>query len=396
MNQNSHNSINNPESLLEKIIQKQEEQEVTNFRVQDLIGQILNSISVKEREVLSRRFSLNGQPRQTLEEIGRHYNITRERIRQIQAAAIKKIHQLQDIQNTLEVFHRIVRRLLGEYGGVLEENHLLDLLLPHDEKKEETSRNASRFIMNYLLVEHIEPIKRSENFLPGWRLPTVSLEFSQGILFELYRFFDTEQRLLKIEELTTKFLQSEFYRQNRDRINSLFELSFISPVSEEQRIKNLISAHLVLSKKLSKNILDEWGYRHWPTAVPKRMADKIYLILRREKKPLHFTEITKAINNARFDKKIAYPATIHNELILDNRFVLVGRGIYALSEWGYTKGTVADVIVDILKKANRPMTRDEIVDEVLKKRIVKRNTVYLALTNKQKFQKEGKYYRLVQ
>jgi hypothetical protein len=120
------------------------------------------------------------------------------------------------------------------------------------------------------------------------------------------------------------------------------------------------------------------------------MSDKIYLVLKKVGKPLHFNDITRLINETKFDHRVAYPPTVHNELILNDRYVLVGRGIYALKEWGYKPGVVVDILTSILKKEQRPMTRDELVAEVLKQRMVKRNTIHLALTNRKKFIKDLK------
>ena len=87
------------------------------------------------------------------------------------------------------------------------------------------------------------------------------------------------------------------------------------------------------------------------------------------------------------------PQTVHNELIKDPRFVLVGRGLYALKEWGYEEGQVKDVILKILKEARKPLPKEEILAGVLKQRMVKENTVLLNLNNKKYFLKtpEGKY-----
>ena len=102
---------------------------------------------------------------------------------------------------------------------------------------------------------------------------------------------------------------------------------------------------------------------------------------------MHFTEIAKKINETGFDHKKANPATIHNELILDKKYILVGRGIYALAEWGYKPGVVSDVIQEILKEAKLPLSREEIIEKVMAKRLVKRSTIILALMNKNKFKK---------
>ena len=100
--------------------------------------------------------------------------------------------------------------------------------------------------------------------------------------------------------------------------------------------------------------------------------------------------LTEMINKAKFDSRTAYKETVHNELIKDPRFILIGRGIYALSEWGYKPGVVADVIVEILKQSNQPLTKEKIIDEVMKKRLVKRNTILVGLSNKKLFKKVGK------
>ena len=115
-------------------------------------------------------------------------------------------------------------------------------------------------------------------------------------------------------------------------------------------------------------------------------------MIKKSGKPLHFADIAKAINETKFDEKIAYPPTVHNELILDDKYVLVGRGIYALKEWGYEPGNVADVIEQYLAKEG-PRTKQEIIDYVLNKRDVKKSTVYLSLMNSKRIKKanDGKY-----
>ena len=118
----------------------------------------------------------------------------------------------------------------------------------------------------------------------------------------------------------------------------------------------------------------------------------IYLVLKKSGKPMHFTEIAKAINDTKFDEKIAYPATVHNELILDKRFVLVGRGVYALREWGYQPGVVAEVVARVLADKG-PLTKEDIISEVLKQRLVKPETVALTLANRKRFNRlpDGSY-----
>ena len=87
--------------------------------------------------------------------------------------------------------------------------------------------------------------------------------------------------------------------------------------------------------------------------------------------------------------KEAHVATTHNELIKDDRFVLVGRGLYALSEWGYSNGVVRDVIKTVLKDKGA-LTKEDVIKEVLKQRQVKENTIYVNLQNPRYFRKDVK------
>jgi hypothetical protein len=80
-------------------------------------------------------------------------------------------------------------------------------------------------------------------------------------------------------------------------------------------------------------------------------------------------------------------------LIKDGRFVLVGRGLYALTEWGYSQGTVVDVVMRILKEAGA-LSKDEIINHVLKERFVKENTILVNLQNAKYFKRDenGRYF----
>jgi thioredoxin reductase len=106
--------------------------------------------------------------------------------------------------------------------------------------------------------------------------------------------------------------------------------------------------------------------------------------MRRNGSPMHFKEVADSISKT-FNKKVHY-ATCHNELIKDPRFVLVGRGMYALSEWGYKAGIAREVIRDILKR-DGPLSKEEVVKRVNKERYFKTNTILVNLVNQKYFKK---------
>lgn len=382
--------MNGNNSILDKIIQSQQIQEAYQFSPNELITKLLKSLSEKEKEIIGRRFGLNGGEKHTLEQIGKSFQITRERIRQIQSSAIRKVKEIEIIKSEIEAINHTISRLLQEYGGIMEETHFLNELLKYSEDNS-ANRQSTLFIASQLLSHKLDKIKPSDKLLNGWKLKVVSLDIVHDIIGVMEDIIKTQNKLLNTEQLFELFKNHEFYNSSKSQLLSL-NPSVETDKAKENNIDKILLSHLNISKNINKNILGEWGLTEWQTISPKRMGDKIYLILRKIGKPLHFGEITEVINKTGFDKKIAYPATIHNELILDERYVLVGRGIYALKEWGYNPGTVSDVIYEILKKSPQSLDRDSVVNEVTKRRMVKESTIYLALTNKNKFKKiNGKY-----
>jgi len=377
-------------SILDQIIQRKNMEEASLFNPSEIISELLRELNPKEREVISRRFGLGGEPVQTLEEIGKNFQITRERIRQIQSAAVRKIRALAETKQKLTSLEHTVTRLLNEQGGIVAAADFYEQLLSHlgSVSPHEQSTN---FVLTQLLPDHVERVRLSDQLYSGWKLRMLDLEFVHSAIEVFRAIIGQQQRSLKIDELIAQFKAHEFYAQNRQQ---LMPLGTTVSGSEDEAIDRILGSYLTISRRIEQNLLGDWGLAEWPTIRPRRMGDKIYLILKQGGKPLHFTGITEEINKAKFDHKVAYPATIHNELILDDRYVLVGRGIYALKEWGYEPGTVADVIERVLAEAKEPWSRDEIVDEVGKRRFVRKSTIYLALTNKERFTKNGDGYQL--
>ena len=382
--------MNPPKSILDQIIESRNIQEASLFNPSEIISELLKELSPKEREVVSRRFGLDGTPIQTLEEIGKNFQITRERIRQIQSAAVRKIRTLAQAKEKLDILQHTVTRLLHEYGGIIEGSQLYDELLSHLGNGSQHQQSTG-FVLSQLLTDHVDRVRSSDHLYPGWKLRLLDVEFVHQVLEVFARIIEEQQRVFRLEELISSFKQHDFFKENRQRF---LPVGAVAVDDEEEALDRILRSYLTISRRIEQNLLGEWGLAHWATVRPRRMGDKIYLILKQGGKPLHFTEITNQINQAKFDHKVAYPATIHNELILDERYVLVGRGIYALKEWGYQPGTVSDVVAQVLTDAQRPLTRDEVVSEVGKRRLVRKSTIYLALTNKDRFIKVGDRYQL--
>lgn len=362
-------------SILDRIISTQQASHRESFKPQEALGRVLQVLSERERQVLWRRFSLGGGEPETLESIGRSLQVTRERVRQIERLAVQKLQQDSTAQAVLAPVRQVVVELLEAEGGAVTQERFMQLVA---DTGGAVAPAVVRFYLDEVLSDIIAQLGGEQTpFVNSWRLRTASLE-----------------ALTK----TVDFVHDSIERRG-------------VPVTEEELARELAFAKLPaplggvitdghvgiglaeLGQAVRRNTYGEWGLAHWETITPRRMNDKIYLVLKKHGSPLHFRDIAKCINEAKFDHKVAYPPTVHNELIMDDKYVLVGRGIYALKEWGYAPGVVADVILSILRAKATPLTRDELVGEVMRQRLVKRGTVHLALTNRERFARlpDGRY-----
>jgi len=330
----------------------------------DLAERLLTCLNDREQEVLRGRYALKGGKKKTLEAIGENYAITRERVRQIERASLQKVKRLQNYKQVLEGLLTDMDALIEKFGGVIAEQHLIEELLKKSGKKEkkELDRENNRlvFLLEGFVGDVFHPHKGDERFESAWSKEKHYFDSLHGVLDKLENFLQEHGKP------TT-------YQHIAESIGSAIDS---------------VQAHLHLSKKTDYNPFGQWGMKHWSEVNPKRMADRIYLVLKKYVKPLHYKEIAKYIE--KYYNKKAHPPTVHNELIADARFVLVGRGMYALKEWGYKTGTVKEIVENVLKESAEPLMRDEIIDKVQKQRVVARSTILLALNSNKNVEKAGK------
>ncbi len=259
----------------------------------------------------------------------------------------------------------------------MEEEKLIATLLDED-RETAANKNILLFILEF--IPDFYYVAATHDLKAAWALKGIGIDRAKTAIEVVISYLEKKGSPVDESELQKLLDEDE-------------KLSKTIPTKD---IKILLS-YIGLSKKIAKNPFRQWGLSSWEMIVPKGVRDKAYLVMRENKKPLHFTKITELINKTGFDKRIAHPQTVHNELIKDKRFVLVGRGIYALKEWGYGEGTVADILVRILNEAEGPVSREDLIEKVLKQRMVKRNTIIIGLQDQALFQRvEGNKYILKQ
>lgn len=336
------------------------------FKPKAVSKKLLSNLNPRTREIVVNRYGLEGEKRMTLEAIGKTYDITRERVRQIENFALASIKKSKEYKEHLFVFDEL-KKIVNELGGVVGEDHLM--------------RHISRdpVIQNHInlylaLGEEFGKHKGDDHFHAHFSTDEKAASHIREALTKLFHTI-SEEDLIKEEEIYSRF------------VGHLTEV-----VDEYKENKDVINRYLALSKVIGKNQLSEWGRTSSPHVKARGIKDYAYLIMRRANRPMHFKEVAQEINKT-FGKR-AHVATCHNELIKDSRFVLVGRGMYGLKDWGHTGGVVRDVIIEVLKESGRPLPKDEITKRVLAKRIVKPNTVLVNLQNTKFFRKVAGEYTL--
>ena len=334
------------------------------FDYQKICADLISDLKEREKEVISRRFALSalafpGQgrraKRETLESIGKDLGVTRERVRQIERDGFLRLKP--EIKKYQKIFNYF-KDCLKKTGNLRKEESLLL------ELADRRLQNEVYFLLT--LGEDFERFGETKDFYSLWTIDQKSWNLAQKIINAAYEKFKKVGKPLKLEEL----VKSKSLSTRAAAKGGKEDLSSLTP--------EILTSYLEISKKIQRNAENFWGLKDWPEINPKRIKDKAYLVFKKEQKPLHFTQVANLIG-------LALPQTVHNELIKDSKFVLVGRGIYALKEWGYEEGVVKDVIAKILKTAGRPLKKEEILEKTLKQRLVKENTVFLNLSNKKYF-----------
>ncbi|MEK7673320.1 MAG: sigma factor-like helix-turn-helix DNA-binding protein [Patescibacteria group bacterium] len=330
-----------------------------------IVDNLLLLLSDKEKVVIKKRFDLFGGGKATLEDIGREFSVTRERVRQIEKNALVKMKR--NVFNTaLKNLHGYLADVVREHGGLVKIGNLLQEIygvLPSGFKID-----ANRLNLSLELHENLVCVGNTINFHPYVRERAVtdfSLKYAANQLVNQLNKYGDAKELTQV---------------HKDLKNVFEEVHF-----DLTKVKSLVG----IDKRLALLDGDLVALLEWRHINPRTLRDKILYVLRNEDKPLHFGEISGKIGNANFDQRNVNIQAVHNELIRHDSFVLIGRGIYALSEWGFERGTVSEVIEKILAE-NKELDQDEIMDLVLKQRQVKKITVILALKNDEKFVRVGR------
>jgi hypothetical protein len=338
---------------------------ITASNIQSAFETLLSQLSDKESYVITHRIGLYGH-KETLQEIGDNYGITRERVRQIEDKGVKSIGSM--IKSTpLADIQWMAAHILHEHSGIMSRDALVSVLI----KELGMAGTINKGMMEVILQADFDMQKSKPrlNTVTYFHEPQITRKSIEAVHSEAVKILKKRRDVIEQDGLYEKILEthkSQFSFLTLGLIDAIMDV-FLDVVKGEKIMIGLASWHIL---------------------NPKTLKDKAIYIFKKTNKPLHFLELANSISG-HFSTKVKVN-TVHNELIRNNEFVLIGRGIYALKAWGYTSGTVQDVILEIFNQIKKPMSSDDITAEVLKTRIVKSNTIYMNLQNKKIFERVGR------
>lgn len=337
----------------------------TKLNLKEILDEIFLVLTPKEKEVITKRFSLDSKPKQTLEQIGRHFSVTRERIRQIEKIAIGKLRRT--VKNTrLNLIREISSEILKANGGLMLEEKLVAEVINRLGTQEDLDKYIIKLALN--INTDIERIEKNNSLRPFWKFKDIPMEDVENIIKQGVKLLKKGKDVIEDKKFALAIKQ-----ELKGKIDYP-DVMVIAASEADRRIKR---------------VAEGFGLMEWRHINPRSIRDKAYIVLKKIHKPLHFVEIANKITESGFDKKVVTVQAVHNELIRYDQFVLVGRGLYALKEWGYDKGTVSEVIEKLLEKKS-PMTKQEIIQGVLKQRQVKKGTISLNLQKNPQFVRVGR------
>ncbi|MDD2537212.1 MAG: sigma factor-like helix-turn-helix DNA-binding protein [Candidatus Absconditabacteria bacterium] len=313
----------------------------------------------KERLVLMKKFGLGGEKGIPLQRIGQQYNLTRERIRQIETQALMRFRRLIVGNETYMNVLSEAKKILDAHGGLLAEDVLVSKLI---------NRNLFKFSkseLRLILISDFDVtyLKRNKYLYKAFYIEPLYEDLLTKMTLFVNDYFEKRNGSQDIYEFIA-VLKDTFLKEYKEVTylrNDLFYINFFAIVRGLSMFDGKV------------------GFDTFTDVNPKTMKLKVYYTMKRLNKPIHYQELPAHIIGW-FPEKSVKINTIHNELVKNNDiFVNLGLGRYGLKEWGYEGGLVKDILVRIFEKNDRPMTVKELCKEVLKEKMVSPNTVMLNL-----------------
>ncbi len=320
------------------------------------LNRLLLNLEERERIVLTLRYGLDKSDGRTLEAIGQQFGITRERVRQIEKKAIRKLLQPR-LHQHMQPFVTQLNQALAQAGGIMSLLAADNVFCNSSQDRQKNSGLVTEFMLNF--ASDIEKVKKTPVIIDK-QLSSAYQSHINPTFTLLKHILKQAAAPLPANELLFRFATDEQGRKINEQVPEDFLVA-------------CFQAHPDVA-------IDEEGYIGLASWARTRVDD-IIVVLRTHGKPLHYSEITDRVNQRLPDDQQTTAHNIHAQIgRLTGIFVRVGHGIFGLAEWGLTQDScVADAAHRVLSEAGTVLDIEEITTRVLKTWHVKPTSVRAAI-----------------
>lgn len=323
----------------------------------------------KAKEIIKKRYGLINGERQTLEEIGESYGITRERIRQIQAKALKNMkHPISVAKKPLL---ELMEKILFQNGGLLSAEEA-DIKVP--EALGGMIDDGSSVLDLLCDLELIQSCRIGDIVIYSPLFDGVKLDILSEKIIASVKKEDLGLDVLSIVkkiELFKKITDDRFDPQSfvfrYCRTDPRIEEIGLASASPETIFKHYTSGY--------------FAKKSWVVLMKR--------VLEQEQMPLHFTEITNKVNDLMGNSERQVDVRrAHSIMIEDEAFAHSGvNGTYGLTAWGLRKELTPQLIEECMKKAGFPLHWKQIYNYVSKYKNTKPANITTCLETNRLFKK---------
>ncbi len=273
------------------------------------INNLIRDLKPRQKEVLAGRFGLLDGEKETLAGLGEKYGITRERVRQLEESALEAARENFEKEKSAQKILEAIIDHLDKFGGLRKDDLFVsEIRAALNDKK-----------LHHWHLRFFSEVSGEFFYRPADRNSHGFWYFDNDRVKKANSFFSELEKAIANKK--AELLEKQNFRD------------YLLRVAKIKAISDAIGSNYVLvSKKFSQNPYGDFGLSHWEEINPKTMNSKAYLVLKKHGEPLHFSDLADKINEAGFNGRLARKQTVHNELIKDPRFVLVGRGTYSLAD----------------------------------------------------------------
>ena len=256
------------------------EEETDNKFLEHTLEGVLNKLDKREKDVIIQRFGLFGNQPKTLEEVAEKYNITKERIRQIEKKTLRKLRHPNNASILRDYYEPTLPKTRYTYNNAVNDNYRKEQKEIHVETLQEKEMNNSYGADAYFvkLGYRLEHVKKVINNLPDFEKEILKKRFGEDLKsprkagqmseedFSKYYYMVLPKIKEQLEQLNTEYLIEQNYKLLKNASNYPQYNNLVDAVNEftlSARYKKLSKyfSHLeILVLALNRGLINDKSY----------------------------------------------------------------------------------------------------------------------------------------